>query len=75
MNDHLSTIIIIIAPMTTQSRSYPTRIPIKFEGKRGWIVLDQISSLDRKRFVKKLGKIDKEAIAKVKRILQEMLVD
>jgi mRNA interferase MazF len=61
--------------MTTRSHSYPTRIPIKFEDKKGWVVLDQIRALDRKRFVKKLGKLNKEAILKVKRVLQEMLVE
>lgn len=73
MNDNISTI--IIAPMTTRSLSYPTRIPIKFEDKKGWVVLDQIRALDRKRFVKNLGKLNKEAILKVKRVLQEMLVE
>ncbi|MDD2353467.1 MAG: type II toxin-antitoxin system PemK/MazF family toxin [Candidatus Caldatribacteriota bacterium] len=73
MNDNISTI--IIAPMTTRSHSYPTRIPIKFEDKKGWVVLDQIRALDRKRFVKKLGKLNKETILKVKRVLQEMLVE
>jgi len=73
MNNNISTI--IIAPMTTRSHSYPTRIPIKFEDKKGWVVLDQIRALDRKRFVKKLGKLNKEIILKVKKIIQEMLVD
>jgi len=73
MNNNISTI--IIAPMTTRSHCYPTRIPIKFEDKKGWVVLDQIRALDRKRFVKKLGKLNKEIILKVKKIIQEMLVD
>ncbi len=73
MNDHISTI--IIAPMTTRSHSYPTRIPIEFEGKKGWIVLDQIRSLDKKRFVKKIGKLDIETILQVKKVIQEMLVE
>ncbi len=73
MNNNISTI--IIAPMTTRSHSYPTRIPIKFEDKKGWVVLDQIRALDRKRFVKKLGKLNKETILKVKKIIQEMLVE
>jgi mRNA interferase MazF len=73
MNDPISTI--IIAPMTTRSHSYPTRIPIEFEGKKGWIVLDQIRSLDKKRFVKKLGKLDIETILQVKKVIQEMLVE
>ena len=73
MNDNIATI--IIAPMTTRSHSYPTRIPIEFEGKKGWIVLDQIRALDKRRFVKKLGKLNKETISQVKRIIQEMLVE
>ena len=73
MNNNISTI--IIAPMTTRSNSYPTRIPIKFEDKKCWVVIDQIRALDRKRFVKNLGKLNKEAILKVKKIIQEMLVD
>ena len=73
MNDHISTI--IVAPMTTRSHSYPTRVSIDFKGKSGWIVLDQLRALDKKRFVKKLGKLNHEAILKVKRIIQEMLVE
>lgn len=73
MNNNISTI--IIAPMTTRSHSYPTRIPIKFEDKKGWVVLDQIRALDRKRFVKQLGKLNKDTILKVKKIIQEMLVE
>jgi len=73
MNDHIS--MIIIAPITTRSHSYPTRIPIEFEDKKGWIVLDQIRALDKKRFVKKLGKLNDEAILNVKKIIQEMLVE
>jgi mRNA interferase MazF len=72
MNDHISTI--IIAPMTTCSHFYPTRVAIDFEGKKGWIVLDQLRALDKKRFVKKLGQLNHEAILNVKRIIQEMLV-
>jgi mRNA interferase MazF len=61
--------------MTTRSHSYPTRIPIEFEGKKVWIVLDQLRTLDKKRFVKKLGKLDKETILLAKKVIQEMLVD
>ncbi len=73
MNRAIETI--IIAPMTTKSRSYPTRVPIIFEKKEGWIVLDQIRSVDRKRLIKKLGEIKPDEIKKTKSILQEMLVD
>lgn len=73
MNKNISTA--IIAPMTTQSRFYPTRIPLKFAGKRAWIVLDQLRTVDRERLIKKLGKIDQKAINQIKSIIKEMLVD
>ena len=73
MNEHISTI--IIAPMTTRSHTYPTSIPIEFESKKGWIVLDQIRAFDKKRFVKKLGKLNKKTISHIKKVLQEMLVE
>ncbi|MGB6370564.1 MAG: type II toxin-antitoxin system PemK/MazF family toxin [Atribacterota bacterium] len=73
MNKNISTI--IIAPMTTQSHFYPTRIPFKFTGKDAWIVLDQLRTVDRKRLVKKLGKIEQVIINQVKSIIKEMLVD
>lgn len=73
MNNNISTV--IIAPMTTKSHSYPTRIPVKFEGKNGWIVLDQMRTVDNIRLVKRLGQISKKEILAVKKILKEMLVD
>lgn len=66
---------IIIAPMTTKSKSYPTRIKLKFEGKEGWIVLDQIRTVDKIRFIKKLGKIENKIVKEVKKTIKEMLVD
>ena len=73
MNDTISTV--IIAPMTTRSRSYPSRVNVYFEGKRGWIVLDQIRAVDRTRLVRKLGGLKNKEIRAVKTVLQEMLVD
>jgi len=73
MNKNISTV--IIAPMTTQSHFYPTRIPLKFTGKDAWIVLDQLRTVDRKRLIRKLGKIEQVIINKVKSIIKEMLVD
>ena len=73
MNRTIQTIIIV--PMTTKSHNYPTRVPVKFEKKEGWIVLDQIRTVDRERLIKKLGKIKQREIEKIKSILQEMLVD
>jgi len=73
MNKNISTV--IIAPMTTQSCFYPTRIHLKFAGKEAWIVLDQLRTVDRKRLIEKLGKIDQKTINQVKFIIKEMLVD
>lgn len=73
MNYNIGTV--IIAPMTTKSHSYPTRIPVHFEGKDGWIVLDQIRTVDKIRLVKRLGKINSKEISNVKNTIKEMLVD
>lgn len=73
MNHNIDTI--IVAPMTTKSHSYPTRIPVKFDGKQGWIVLDQIRTVDGIWLVKHLGKITKKEVSEVKKVIKEMLVD
>ena len=73
MNENINTV--IVAPMTTKSHEYPTRIKVKFQGKNGWIVLDQIRTVDKRRLVKRLGKIDKIVIRKVKAVIKEMLAD
>jgi mRNA interferase MazF len=70
VNHHLRTV--IVAPMTTKGQSYPTRVPCRFKGKKGQIVLDQIRTVDRVRLVKKLGKVDSKAGALVLKVLQEM---
>ena len=62
----------IIAPMTTKSRIFPTRIACEFEGKNGFVVLDQIRTVDKSRLSKKLGEIDDETQMKVLEKLQEM---
>jgi mRNA interferase MazF len=56
MNSYISTV--IIAPMTTKGKTYPTRINCQFQGKNGQIVLDQIRTIDKTRLVKKLGQIN-----------------
>ncbi len=72
MNQHLETA--IIAPLTSQVHHYPSRVSLIFSGKKGEIILDQIRSVDKIRFVKKLGKIDLAAQRKVKEVIFEMLV-
>jgi mRNA interferase MazF len=55
MNRHINTV--IVAPMTTRGRDYPTRMPCTCQGKRGQIVLDQIRTVDKARLMRKLGRI------------------
>ena len=73
MNRNIQTI--VIAPMTTKSHDYPTRVKVKFQSKNGWIVLDQIRTVDKRRLVKKLGRITRSEIEKVKYVIKEMFVD
>ena len=73
MNRNIQTI--IIAPMTTKSHNYPTRVKVTFEKKTGWIVLDQIRASDMRRLVKKLGRVSDDTIIKIKAVIKEMLVD
>jgi mRNA interferase MazF len=66
---------VIIAPMTTSSKKYPTRIKIKHNDKDGWIVLDQIRTIDKQRIINIFDTLNKQEILKVKTVLQEMFVD
>ena len=70
MNKYISTI--IIAPMKTKGRSYPTRIPCNFDGKDGQIVLDQIRTVDKIRIIRKLGKITTSTQKEVLSALTEL---
>ena len=70
MNRHIRTV--IIAPMTTAGKDYPTRISCKFKKKKGEIVLDQIRTIDKTRLVKKLGSINSETQLEVISVLQRL---
>jgi mRNA interferase MazF len=70
MNHHIGTV--IVAPMTTKGRAYPTRVPCRFGGKSGQIVLDQIRTIDQSRLVKKIGRIDAITGRRVLEVLQEL---
>ncbi len=70
MNQHIGTV--IVAPMTTKGRSYPTRIPLRFQRKNGQVVLDQIRTVDKTRLVRRLGKISDRAAREVLTVLGEM---
>lgn len=73
MNKYLRTI--VVAPMTTSSKNYPTRVQIKHDNKMGWIVLDQIRTIDKQRIIKGLGKLSIPEIKEVKSILKETYID
>ena len=73
MNQYLRTV--IIAPMTTRSRSYPTRVKVMHRNKTGWIVIDQLRTIDKQRVIKILGKLKPGEIENTKFIIREMLVD
>ena len=73
MNKYLQTI--IIAPITSSSKSYPTRVILKNTKVKGWIVLDQIRTIDRQRVIKALGVLTEKEILNVKSIIIETFVD
>ena len=70
MNRHIRTV--IIAPMTTAGRDYPTRVSCRFKRKKGQIVLDQIRTIDKARLMKKLGIIDPDTQSEVISVLQQL---
>ena len=73
VNKHLQTV--MIAPMTTKSHAYPSRVSMTFGGKKGFVILDQIRTVDRVRLVKTLGKASRPTITAIKETIREMLVD
>ncbi len=73
MNHVIDTV--IIAPLTTNSHAYPTRIEVAMDNKNAWIVLDQTRTVDKSRLVRKLGELDKKTVQTVKQVLKEMLID
>jgi len=73
MNKYLRTI--IVAPMTTTSRKYPTRIEVKHDEKIGWIVVDQIRTIDKQRIIKILGRLSQPEIKELKSVIKETFVD
>ena len=73
MNKYLNTV--VIAPMTNSSKSYPTRFEVNHNKTKGWIVLDQIRTIDRQRITKKFDKLTDKDIKKVKNILKETFID
>jgi mRNA interferase MazF len=70
MNRYIGTV--IVAPMTTKGRDYPTRVLCNFKGKNGQVVLDQVRTIDKSRLVQKLGRIDKQTQDDVLSVFAEM---
>lgn len=73
LNAHLRTV--IVAPLTTAGRAYPWRKRCKFQGRGGYVVLDQIRTVDRERLVKRLGALAAETMTEVLDGLQEMFAE
>jgi mRNA interferase MazF len=73
MNRYLRTV--VLAPMTTRARTYPTRVRVRHNKQTGWIVVDQVTTLDRTRVLRTLGKLTQPEIRSLKRIIRETYVD
>lgn len=73
MNKHLKSV--TLAPMTSSSRPYPTRVEVNQNGQTGWIVLDQIRTVDKLRIVKKFQSLSEREIRQCKRVIKETFVD
>lgn len=73
MNRHLQTV--VIAPMTTQSRNYPTRIEVRHNQKIGWAILDQIRTIDKQRVLKIFDLLSDKEILAIKLVIKEIFVD
>jgi len=70
MNRHIRTV--IVAPMTSAGKEYPTRISCTFKKKKGQIVIDQIRTIDKSRLIKRLGTIDPNTQLEVIEVLQRL---
>ena len=70
LNQHLRTV--IVAPMTTGGHAYPWRIACRFQGRAGFVALDQLRTVDSERLVKRLGRLSTGAATEVLDTLQEM---
>ncbi|UJH92770.1 type II toxin-antitoxin system PemK/MazF family toxin [Antarcticibacterium sp. 1MA-6-2] len=73
MNRYLKTV--VVAPMTTTVKEYPTRVPVNYSGKKGMIAIDQIRTIDKSRIVKVTGSLSEKEITRSKEVLKETFVD
>jgi mRNA interferase MazF len=73
MNKHLATV--VVCPITSQSKNYPTRVHFELEGDTNWVVIDQIRTIDKSRVMKAIGYLDGDAVRQVKKCIREAYVD
>ncbi|HKP53525.1 MAG TPA: type II toxin-antitoxin system PemK/MazF family toxin [Chloroflexia bacterium] len=73
MNQHIATV--IVAPMSTKGRTYPSRVSCHFQGKPGLIILDQLRSVDKTRLIRHLGSVDETTQQEVLRVLAEIFAE
>ena len=73
MNKHLNTI--VLAPLTTSLKKYPTRVLVRHNAKKGMIALDQIRTVDKIRIIKMYEKLNASEISKCKEVIKETFVD
>jgi mRNA interferase MazF len=66
---------ITIAPMTSKSHSYPTRVKVRHNNQAGWVVIDQIRTIDKRRIIKSLGQLNSSEIIECKKVIKETFVD
>jgi mRNA interferase MazF len=73
MNLHIKTL--VVAPMTTTSKAYPTRVVVTHNKKKGWVALDQIRCIDKSRIIKNYKRLTETEISRIKSVLRETYVD
>jgi mRNA interferase MazF len=73
MNKYLDTV--VIAPVTSQSKNYPTRVLIDLEGQENWVVIDQIRTIDKSRLTKNIGSLNQKETTTIKHVIRETFVD
>jgi mRNA interferase MazF len=70
MNRHVRTV--VVAPLTTAGRPYPSRVPVRFAGRHGQVVIDQLRTVDKVRLVKRLGRLGDSEVGAVLDVLREL---
>ncbi|MDW7691448.1 type II toxin-antitoxin system PemK/MazF family toxin [Flammeovirgaceae bacterium SG7u.111] len=73
MNKHLKTV--VVAPMTTKNKNYPTRVEVKHKNQKGWAAIDQIRTIDKQRIVEVYNSLSPKEINQTKAVIRETFVD